>query len=112
MDSAPARRANRRLTARVACHLTVSYRTAKDWHPATAMDLSRRGCRLRLGESLARAAAVTVRLEAPAGQGRPGPTVDVPGAVIWSRPEGLSHQAGILFKTEPVGLDELLSSLD
>ena len=49
-SSAGTPRTNRRLTARKACLLTVRYRTAKDWHPATCMDLSREGCRLRLGQ--------------------------------------------------------------
>ena len=48
MSETSAPRTNRRLTARHACHLTVRYRLGPDWHPATAMDLSMRGCRVRL----------------------------------------------------------------
>ena len=56
MDNLTAqRRNNRRLLARHACTLTVQYRSELGWHPATAMDLSRNGCRLRVGEHLRRA---------------------------------------------------------
>ena len=78
-SSAGAPRTNRRLTARKACLLTVRYRTAKDWHPATCMDLSRDGCRLRLGEDLARGSAVTLLFEAPLADGARSPSVEVSG---------------------------------
>jgi hypothetical protein len=111
MEKAPFRRTNRRLTARIACQLTVSYRTTKDWHPATAMDLSRNGCRLRLGEDLARDAAVTVRATHPGKDGGPGLAADIDGHVIWSRLEGLSHQVGIQFDSDPQELHEVLAAL-
>jgi len=41
-DAAVPSRANRRLTARKACLLSVRYRTTGAWHPATALDLSDR----------------------------------------------------------------------
>src|SRR5262245_28167863 len=53
-------RSNRRVTARKACLLTVRYRSVGDWHPATAMDLSPHGCRLRVGEDLPRGKGVHV----------------------------------------------------
>jgi len=102
---------NRRLTARHACQLTVRYRTGGDWHPAAAMDLASGGCRLRLGEDLLRGAAVSVVFELPIRDGSTSLTVEVPGHVIWSRVEGLSRQAGILFPSPPPQLHELIASL-
>ncbi len=111
MENAASRRSNRRLTARIACQLTVSYRTGKDWHPATAMDLSPNGCRLRLGEDLDRGAAVTVRMAHPGKEGATSLDAEVAGRVIWSRLEGLSHQAGIQFGTDPPELHQILAAL-
>ena len=111
MDTAPPPRSNRRLTARVACHLTVSYRAGRDWHPASALDLSQRGCRLRLGEGLQRGGAVTVRLQAPEGDGETPQGAQVQGNVIWSRHEGLSYQIGIQFDGEPAELHAILQKL-
>ena len=73
-DSAGAPRTNRRLTARKACLLTVRYKTAKDWHPATCMDLSRDGCRLRLGEDLERGSSLILLFEAPLADGARSPS--------------------------------------
>lgn len=112
MDDQPTTpRSNRRLTARRACKLTVRYRGTDDgWHPATAMDLSHKGCRLRLGEDLARGIAVTVVFETPEGDKGGAPLeVEVEGAVIWSRREGLSHQAGIHFGESPAALSAILA---
>jgi hypothetical protein len=104
------RRANRRLTARTACQLGVRYRTTRSWHPATAMDLSRRGCRLRLGEDLPRGAEVAVALET-AGKDCPSLSAEVAGKVIWSRLEGLSYQCGIHFAAEAAELDPILEAV-
>lgn len=109
-DPAPTR-TNRRLTARHACHLTVRYRLGRDWHPATAMDLSMRGCRLRLGEDLQRGAPVTVAFESPPSAGGQTLEVEVSGSVIWCRREGLSHQAGIHFTESPDSLEEILNAV-
>lgn len=111
MDDQPTTpRSNRRLTARRACKLTVRYRSKEGWHPATAMDLSQKGCRLRLGEDLARGTALTVAFETPEGDKGGAPLeVEVEGAVIWSRREGLSHQAGIHFEEAPPTLSAILS---
>jgi hypothetical protein len=105
------RRPNRRLEARRACLLTVRYRRKKDWRPATAMDISTAGCRLRLGEDLATGSELTVMLERPADEGATPASVEVPGVVMWSRLEGLSHQAGIQFRGQRQGLDEILRAL-
>jgi hypothetical protein len=107
-DQPPTPRSNRRLTARRACKLTVKYRSGEGWHPATAMDLSHKGCRLRLGEDLARGGEVTVVFETPDASGA-GLEVEIPGQVIWSRREGLSHQAGIHFADPPPALSTILA---
>jgi PilZ domain-containing protein len=109
-DPSP-RRPNRRLQARQACLLTVRYRNRKDWRPATAMDISTVGCRLRLGEDLPTGSELTVTLERLAGDGASPVSVEVPGVVMWSRLEGLSHQAGIQFRGQPRGLDDILRAL-
>ena len=109
-DSTP-RRPNRRLQARHACRLTVRYRSDGDWRPATAMDLSADGCRLRLGEDLSTGAEMTVLLERLVTDGVAALSVEVPGVVMWSRLEGLSHQAGIQFRGEPEGLHDILRAL-
>lgn len=102
---------NRRLTARHACQLTVRYRSGGDWHPAAAMDLAFGGCRLRLGEDLTRGTAVAVVFELPIRDGSTALSVEVSGNVIWSRVEGLSRQAGILFPSPPRELNDLIASL-
>lgn len=110
MSETSAPRTNRRLTARHACHLTVRYRLGPDWHPATAMDLSMRGCRLRLGEDLPREAAVVVGFESRPADGRTI-EVEVAGAVMWSRREGLSFQSGIHFQDTPDELELILNAV-
>ena len=110
-DNAPASRTNRRLTARTACRLTVRYRVGNDWHPSTAMDLSRSGCRIRLGEDLSRGGKVTVAFETPLKDGSRAVAVEVRGTVVWSRLEGLSFQAGILFDSTPDPLNEILTGI-
>ena len=111
MTNPPTGRTNRRLTARHACQLTVRYRTTRDWHPATAMDLAANGCRLRVGEDLPRGTEVSVVFELPLRDGSKALAVEVPGSVIWSRIEGLSRQAGIQFPKPPDALEELIGSL-
>jgi len=108
----PPRRPNRRLQARHACRLTVRYRSTKDWRAATAMDISAEGCRLRLGEDLSTGSELTVLLERLVGGGVSPVSVEVSGVVMWSRLEGLSHQAGIQFRGRPEELDEVLRDLD
>jgi hypothetical protein len=89
----------------------VRYRSKKEWRPATAMDFSSVGCRLRLGEDLSTGTELSVLLERPVGDGAAALSVEVPGVVMWSRLEGLSHQAGIQFRARPEGLDEILRAL-
>jgi hypothetical protein len=90
-------RANRRLSARFTCRLAVSYNTGAEWHPATGMDLSSNGCRLRLGEDLPRASPLKVRFERPGTASDLMILAELEGTVIWSRLEGLSYQVGIQF---------------
>ena len=110
-DSPAASASNRRLTARTACRLTVRYRAKNDWHPSTAMDLSRGGCRIRLGEDLSRGSKLTVAFETPLKDGARSLAVEVAGRVMWCRLEGLSYQAGILFENAPDGLDDILTGI-
>jgi hypothetical protein len=110
-ESAVSSRTNRRITARKACLLTVRYRVNGDWRPATAMDLSPYGCRLRVGEDIARGAAVAVVFETPGFDGARSTSVEVPGRAIWGRLEGLSYQVGVHFEVSPDGLLEVLSVL-
>jgi PilZ domain-containing protein len=105
MDDTPADGIDRRSTARRACRLAARYRVGTAWHPATLVDLSARGCRLRIGEDLPRGAAVRVELSARG----PASPVDLSGSVIWCRLEGLSHQAGVHFDDPP---DDLMDMLD
>jgi hypothetical protein len=105
MDDTPADGIDRRSSTRRACRLGARYRLAASWHPATLVDLSARGCRLRIGEDLPRGA--TVRVELSAGT---APPVELAGAVIWCRLEGLSHQAGVHFDDAPDDLMDLLGA--
>jgi hypothetical protein len=102
---------NRRITARKACLLTVRYRAEAGWRPATAMDISPYGCRLRVGEDVPRGAEVAVVFEAPPRDGQQRATVEVPGRAIWARLEGLSYQVGVHFEDSPPGLPHVLAAL-
>lgn len=104
-------RTNRRLTARKACLLTVRYKTAKDWHPATCMDLSRDGCRLRLGEDLERGSSLTLLFEAPLADGARSPSVEVKGTVTWGRIEGLSYQSGVHFAADSHAIADIVNAI-
>jgi hypothetical protein len=75
------------------------------------MDVSRLGCRLRLGESLARGNTVIVRLECTEKTGPNGEQrrVEVAGKVVWSRLEGLSYQCGIHFLREADEVERLVA---
>jgi hypothetical protein len=110
-ESADTSRSNRRITARKACLLTVRYKANGDWRPATAMDISPYGCRLRVGEDVPRGAAVAVVFKTPTKDGAEGTAVEVPGRAIWGRLEGLSFQVGVHFEDSPAGLVEVLSAL-
>lgn len=110
-ETAVTNRSNRRITARRACLLTVRYRTNGQWRPATAMDLSPYGCRLRVGEDVARGAQVAVLFEVPLRDGAKSASVEVPGRAIWGRLEGLSHQVGVHFEDPPEALLEILAAL-
>lgn len=104
-------RENRRLTARRACLLTVRYKLDQHWHPATVLNLSAQGCRLRLGQDLARGARVGLQFERPLRDGATALNAEIEGAVSWSRLEGLSHQVGIQFSSDAGALQDLLEAL-
>jgi len=112
MTSSPgaSSRANRRLSARFACRLTVSYSVGAEWHPATGMDLSSTGCRLRLGEDLVRGVGLRVRFEHAGPDGTPL-LAELGGDVIWTRLEGLSYQAGVQFTSDDAHLHQILETL-
>ena len=110
-NSAASTHTNRRLTARKACLLGVRYRSTGDWHPATCMDLSREGCRLRLGEDLPRGSNVTLLFESPLADGARTVTVEVAGTVTWGRLEGLSYQAGVHFAPAPNAIADLFDAI-
>lgn len=104
------RRTDRRVTARYACHLHVDYRADREWRRATVMDVSRNGCRLRLGEELERGTTVGVRFTHTGADGQTL-TAQAEGRAIWSRVEGLSHQAGIHFPEESAELQAIIAAL-
>jgi hypothetical protein len=110
-DAAPRPGVNRRITARLACQLAVRYRASKMWHPATAIDLSPRGCRLRLGEELETGLALSVVFEVPLKDGSRNVSAEVKGSVTWCRLQGLSYQTGVLFESPPPELQELFAAL-
>jgi hypothetical protein len=103
-------RANRRHASRKSCQLAVQYLSKGHWHPATAVDLSRIGCRLRLGESLARAARISVAIECSCDGGAPL-QAEVEGHVVWCRLEGLSYQCGIQFDKDIPELEAIVDIL-
>jgi hypothetical protein len=72
------------------------------------MDLSAQGCRLRLGERLQRGQKIRVVLECV--ESEKNMHVDVPGEVVWSRLEGISHQVGIRFLKAAPELEVLLNA--
>jgi hypothetical protein len=110
-SGAASQRPNRRLSARRTCLLSVRYRLGKDWHPATVVNMSSQGCRLRLGQHLERDTRLQVEFETPLRDGATALNADVEGTVTWSRLEGLSYQAGIQFTSLPDALQDLLDSL-
>jgi hypothetical protein len=103
------RRTNRRLLARKATGLTVQYRSPVGWHPATAMDFSASGCRLRVGESLERGLPLSVVFGT--NQADAAFAVQVLGEVVWCRQEGLSYQTGIAFTGDTAPVEFLLAEV-
>jgi hypothetical protein len=109
-DSGDRPRANRRLSARVACRLAVSYYAGDQWHPATGMDLSATGCRIRLGEDLPRGSNLRVRIDPRTIEGE-ALRAELGGVVVWTRLEGLSYQAGIQFTSDDEKLHRIMHLL-
>lgn len=110
-DAETPRLVNRRVSARRACLLIVRYKADRSWHPATVLNLSQSGCRLRLGEDLTGGSQVSVLFETPLSDGATALAAEVHGVVMWSHVEGLSHQAGIHFDDAPPALQDLLNAI-
>jgi hypothetical protein len=110
-NGAASSRPNRRLSARRACLLSVRYKTDGGWHPATVVNISSSGCRLRLGQDLRGGTAVAVQFDTPLRDGATALHADVLGSVSWSRSEGLSFQVGIHFQAPTPELQDLIESL-
>jgi hypothetical protein len=104
-------RANRRLASRKSCQLAVQYLSKGHWHPATAVDLSRIGCRLRLGETLVRTARLTVAIDCSCDDNGAPLHAEVEGHVVWTRLEGLSYQCGIQFDKDVPELQAIVDIL-
>jgi hypothetical protein len=106
---------NRRRSARLACMLVVEYRpgtgAAAFWRPASVLDLTLVGCRLRVGEDLASGSPVALRFDALLEDGVKSTSIDASATVLWCRVEGLSRQVGLKFAATPAGLNEILGAL-
>src|SRR5262245_47967583 len=103
---------NRRGRARLFCMLVVEYRGASGWRSAAVLDLSGAGARLRIGEDLPSGTAVTLRFAAPLADGSKSATLEAAAVVKWCHREGLSYQAGMLFRDPAVGLEDILRALE
>lgn len=101
---------NRRSSARHVCQLQVDYNAGRGWRRATALDLSPHGCRLRLGEELARGTPVSVRFTQPTAGGDEI-SAQLDGTLIWLRVEGLSYQAGVHFPGGTRELEAIIATL-
>lgn len=103
---------NRRRFPRHACQLGVRYRHALGEHTATALDLTTHGCRLHVGEDLARGTALTLAFDRPLADGVRELTVEVTGVVAWCRSDAFSREVGVRFDEEAVGLSEIIQALN
>jgi len=108
---------NRRRKPRSACLLVVRYRRRADetsaWLPASVLDLTDAGCRLRIDEDLAAGTPLLLRLEALLRDGVKSATVETPAAVMWCRPQdGSSYELGLELAAAPAELNEILGALD
>lgn len=111
------KRSNRRRKARFACLLVVQYRprkgTASPWRPASVLDLTDAGCRLRIAEALAGGTRLLLRFEALLRDGVKSAETEAPATVMWCRPHGrFSHELGLELEGLPAPLNEILGALD
>ena len=107
--------ADRRRAPRTFCLLVVRYRASGDaggeWRPASVLDLTQGGCRLRAGRPPL-AETLEVRFEALLHDGAKSATIEAPSRVTWSRPLGHSAvELGLEFSSPPEGLSEILDLL-
>jgi hypothetical protein len=105
---------DRRRAPRSFCLLVVRCRAAgEDWQPASALDLTEAGCRLRLGRQRESGARLELRFEALLHDGAKSATVEVPARVSWCRPlQGEAAEIGVEFLATPSGLSQLLGALE
>lgn len=110
-------RIDRRRTDRLACMLVVQYRPADaesfPWQPASVLDLTEIGCRLRIAEEFAAGTPLLLRFDALLRDGVKNATLEAAAAVAWCHPRvAASHEVGLRFGGPPAGLSEILSALD
>lgn len=108
---------NRRRKARFACLLVVQYRlradSASPWRPASVLDLTDAGCRLRIAEELAGGTPLLLRFETLLRDGVKSAQTEAPASVMWCRPHGrFSHEVGLEFAGVPAQLNEILGALE
>jgi hypothetical protein len=104
----------RRRRSRTSCLLVVRCRAAADdWQPASALDLTAAGCRLRVGREPPEGAPLELRFEALLHDGAKSSTIEVPARVTWRRPlPGSGAEIGVEFLASPTGLSEILGVLE
>ena len=104
----------RRRAPRSFCLLVVRCRgAAEEWQPASALDITESGCRLRVGQQPAAGARLELRFEALLHDGAKSSTIEVPARVTWCRPlQGAAAEIGVEFLAAPTGLSQILGALE
>src|SRR5687768_7004315 len=110
------KRVDRRRKSRSYCLLVVRYRVRDDaageWRAASVLDLTERGCRLKVGEQPAPGAELELRFEALLHDGVKSATIEAPARVMWCRPGAQSSsEIGVQFAAAPAGLSEIRRAL-
>jgi len=104
----------RRRRSRSFCLLAVRCRAAgDDWQPASVLDLTASGCRLRVTRQPQASARMELRFEALLHDGAKSATIEVPARVTWCRPlQGDAAEIGAEFLEPPEGLSEIVGALE
>jgi hypothetical protein len=104
----------RRRRFRSFCLLVVRCRAAgDDWQPASVLDLTESGCRLRVSRQPPASTRMELRFEALLHDGVKSATIEVPARVTWCRPlQGDAAEVGAEFLAPPEGLSEILGALE
>jgi hypothetical protein len=109
------RRTNRRRRSRRACALAVEYRVGRaalgGWRPAEVLDLTAVGCRLRIGEPLAKDTKLRLRFAALLADGAKSASLEAAASVQWTRAASLGRHVGLRFEKAPAGLNGILAAL-